>query len=69
MYRRRNITNLRLSDDIDALAAKEQELEVPVKTCTRYKMEVSAEKTMLMTNNANGIQMEIKIKKSRSWVP
>ena len=37
----RNITNLRLADDIDALAEKEQELEALVesldKTCTRYK--------------------------------
>ena len=44
----RNITNLRFADDIDALAEEEQELEVLVesldKTCTRYKMEISAEK-------------------------
>ena len=62
----RNITNLRFADDIDALAEEEQELEVLVesldKTCTRYKMEISAEKTKLMTNSANGIQREIKIK-------
>ena len=45
----RNITNLRFADDIDALAEEEQELEALVesldKTCTRYKMEISAEKT------------------------
>ena len=62
----RNITNLRFSDDIDALAEEEQELEALVesldKTCTRYKMEISAEKTKLMTNSANGIQREIKVK-------
>ena len=62
----RNITNLRFADDIDALAEKEQELEALVesldKTCTRYKMEISAEETKLMTNNANGIQREIKVK-------
>ena len=62
----RNITNLRFADDIDALAEEEQELEAPVesvdKTCTRYKMEISAEKTKLMTNSANGIQREIKVK-------
>ena len=56
----RNITNLRFADDIDALAEEEQELEALVesvdKTCTRYKMEISAEKTKLMTNSANGIQ-------------
>ena len=33
------------------------------KTCTRYKMEISAEKTKLMTNSANGIQREIKVKR------
>ena len=32
------------------------------KTCTRYKMEISAEKTKLMTNSDNGIQREIKVK-------
>ena len=62
----RNITNLRFVDDIHALAEEEQELEALVesldKTCTRYKMEISAEKTTLMTNSANGIQREIKVK-------
>ena len=28
------------------------------KTCTRYKIEISAEKTKLMTNSASGIQRE-----------
>ena len=62
----RYITNLRFSDDMDALAEEEQELEALVesldKTCTRYKMEISAEKTKLMTNSASGIQREIKVK-------
>ena len=62
----RNITNLRFADDIDALAEEEQELEALVesldKTCTRYKMEISAEKTKLMTNSATGIQREIRVK-------
>ena len=48
------------ADDIDALAEEEQELKALVesldKTCTRYKMEISAEKTKLMTNSANSIQ-------------
>ena len=61
----RKITN-RFADDIDDLAEEEQELEALVesldKTCTRYKMEISAEKTKLMTNSANGIQREIKVK-------
>ena len=59
----RNITNLRFADDI---AEEEQELEALVesldKTCTRHKLEVSAEKTKLKTNSANGIQREIKVK-------
>ena len=67
----RNITNLRFADGLDALVEEEQELEALVesldKTCTRYKMEICAEKTKLMTNSANGIQREIKVK-GRSWV-
>ena len=59
----RNIINLRLADDIDALAEEEQELEALIESLdkTRYKMEISAEKTKLMTNSANGIQSEIKV--------
>ena len=45
----RNITNLQFADDIDALAEEEQELEALVesldKSCRRYKMEISVEKT------------------------
>ena len=45
----RNIINLRLVDDIVALAEEEQDLEALVesldKTCARYTMEISAEKT------------------------
>ena len=62
----RNITNLRFADDIEALAEEGQELEALVesldKNCTRYKMDISAEKTKLMTNSANGIQRETKVK-------
>ena len=62
----RNIFNLRFADDIDALAEEEHELEAlvksPDKTCTRYKMEISAEKTKLMTNSAYGIQGDINVK-------
>ena len=62
----RNITNLRFVDDIAALAEEEQELEALVesldKTCARYEMKNSAEKTKLMTNSDNGIQREIKVK-------
>ena len=44
----RTITNLRFSDDIDALAEEEEQLEALIesidKTYTRYKMEMSSEK-------------------------
>ena len=63
----RNITNLRFADDTDAIVEEEQELEALVesldKTCTRYKMEISAESTKLMTNSANGLKREIKVKR------
>ena len=61
----RNITNLELADDIDALAEEEQELEALVESIDkgiRHKMEVSAEKTRLMTNRASGILRDIKVK-------
>ena len=62
----RNITNLTFADDIDALADDKQELDVLVeyldKTCARYKMKMSAEKNELLTNSADGIQREIKVK-------
>ena len=57
---------MQFADGIDAIAEEEQELEKVVesldKTCTRYKMEISAEKTKLMTNSAEGIQKKIKVK-------
>ena len=63
---RRNITNVRFVDDIDPLAVEEQELEALVesldKTCIRYKIEIIAEKTKLMTNSADGIQRVIKVR-------
>ena len=61
----RNITNLRFTDDIAALAEEEQELGAVVgsldKTCTMYKMEIGAKNTELMTNSANDIQRKIKV--------
>ena len=62
----RNIIDLQFADDIDGVAEEEQEQEALIeslnKTCTRYKMEISAEKTKLMTNSAIGIQRESKVK-------
>ena len=49
----------------DGLAGKEEELAFLVdrldKTSAAFSMEISAEKTKLMTNNANGISVDIKI--------
>ena len=57
------ITNLRFADDIDGLAGKEEELENLVKTVeTAYGMEISPEKTKIMSNKANGLTKTIKVK-------
>ena len=61
----RTITNLHFADDIDGLAGEEEELANLVerldKASTANGMEISAEKSKLMTNNANGINTEIKV--------
>ena len=60
----RTITNLRFADDIDGLAGEEEELATLVerldKAFTAYSIEVSAEKTKLLTNNTCGINTEIR---------
>ena len=59
----RTITNLRFADEIDGLAGQELAnlVERLNKACTAYGMEISAEKTKLMTNNTSGINTEIKV--------
>ena len=61
----RTITNLRFADDIDGLAGEDEEVAKLVerldKASTAYSMEISAEKTKLMTNNTSGINTEIKV--------
>ena len=60
----RTITNLRFADDIDWLAGEEELanlVERLDKASTAYGMEISAEKTKLMTNNTSGINTEIKV--------
>uniref|UniRef100_UPI003AF7E35E reverse transcriptase domain-containing protein n=1 Tax=Thiolapillus sp. TaxID=2017437 RepID=UPI003AF7E35E len=61
----RTITNLRFADDMDGLAGEEEELANLVqrldKASTAYGMEISAEKTKLMTNNTSRINTEIKV--------
>ena len=64
----RTIINLRFADDIDGFAGEEEELANLVerldKSSTAYGMEVSTKKTKLMTNNASGINTEIKVNDS-----
>ena len=61
----RTISNLRFADDIDGLAGSQLELANLVerleKTSTAYGMQISAEKTKLMTNNTNGISSNIRV--------
>ena len=61
----RTISNLRLADDIDGLTGSELELanlvECLDKTSTTYGMQISAEKTKLMTINTNGISSNIRV--------
>ena len=58
------ITDLRFADDINAVAGVEQALEALDKSidriCSRYAMEISAEKTKPTTNIASGIQRKNK---------
>ena len=61
----RLITNLRFADDIDGLAGTEKELGSMIgkldKTSRDFGMEISAEKTKIMTNRANGFTKNIKL--------
>ena len=61
----RTISNLLFADNIDGLAGSEIELanvlERLDKTSTAYGMQISAEKTKLMTNNTNGISSNIRV--------
>ena len=65
----RTITNLHFADDIDGLAGDEQELVNLVrrlkKTCAFYGMEISAEKTKLITNNIYGFYKKINMRGQR----
>ena len=58
------MTNLRFADDIDGLPGEEELanlVERLDKVSTAYGMDISAEKTKLMTNNTSGINTEIKV--------
>ena len=54
----RTITKLCFADDIDGLTGEEEELANLVE---RLGMEISAEKTTLMTNNTSGINTKMKV--------
>ena len=57
----RPITNLRFADDIDGLADEEdlaKLVECLNKASKAYSMEISAEKTKLMTNNTSGMNTD-----------
>ena len=59
----RTITNLRFADDMGGLAGEEEELANLVERLDKaskvYGMEISVEKTKLMTNNTSTINTEI----------
>ena len=61
----RTISILRFADDIDGLAGSELQLANLVEhldeTSTAYGMQISAEKTKLMTNNTNGISSNTRV--------
>ena len=61
----RTITNLLFADDIDGLTGEEEELAKLVerldKASTAYDLEISTEKTKMMTNNTSGINKVIKV--------
>ena len=65
--------SLRFADDIDSLAAEEEEraklVERLDKASSAYGMEISAEKTKLITNNTSGINTKIKVngQASSTW--
>ena len=61
----RTVTSLNFADNIDGLAGEEEELAKLVehldKVFTTCSMEISAEKTQLVTNNTSSINTEIKV--------
>ena len=65
----RAITNLHFADDIDGLAGEKEELAKLAKrldkACTAYGIEISAEKTKLMTNNTSVTNTEIKVNRQK----
>ena len=61
--RGRTITNLRFADDIDGLGEEEELAKLVERldnACTAYGMEISAEKTKLMTENTVALTQRLK---------
>ena len=68
----RTMTNVCFADDIDGIAGEEKLaklVECLDKASTAYGMEISAEKTKLMTNKTSDINKEIKINGQKLEVP
>lgn len=59
MHRRQKWYQSAFADDTDTLAEEQQDQEALDKTYTMYEIEISAEKTKMMTNSANYILKEI----------
>ena len=61
----KTFTKIRFADDINCLTGEEEELAKLVecldKASTAYGMEISTETTKLITNNASGINTELKV--------
>ena len=60
----RTITNLFFADDIDGLEGEEELAKLVERldeASTAYGLEISAEKTKLMTNNTSDINTEINV--------
>ena len=63
----RTITHLCFAVDIDGIAGEEELAKLAErlnKASTAYGMEISAEKTKLITNTTSGINTEIKVNRS-----
>ena len=65
----RCVNNLRFADDIDGLAGSQEELAELIRrldeSCSAYGMEISAEKTKVMTNvHVKDLQTQFKVKDS-----
>ena len=61
-------TNLRFADDIDRLAGEEELAKLVErldKASTACGMEISAEKTKMMTNTTSGINKKIKVNEQK----